>query len=649
MNMAGTYYNFKKGLASKPSLLTLEEISAFPTNENEDFYVSIYKYNKEHKNQAELTGSVAGIKDVTTDVLVWDFDSVDVEKARLDTVALAHRLVDKYKVSPDQIRCYWSGNKGYHLILPLGKDVSPEQFKQATSLLAEGLETFDTTVSDPQRILRLEYTKHPKSGLFKIPLHISDIEEMNSEAIMEKAITSEGIFDNFDMNPVSLPDSLFTIKEKKKLESPTDLKDFDYSNPPKGWKPYKWAIAQGWFDSGERHNALMVLAATCRGLGYPRDLTYYTCKNALKQQAKRTGEAEFDKTELYNNIIKESVFSDRWEGGQYSPDTNPWLKRYCERMGFDTSDRKDKPVVDLDSLITQFIDYSTNFEQNIIRTGIKEIDDNVILSTSTLNGLLGQPGSGKTTIAVEILKNASMNGVPSMFFSLDMGPPLIFSKLVQKESGVNFKDALKMYREDKEQREKISKLIKAKYKNIGFNFRCGITVADLKLTILEQIETTGIKPKLVVVDYLENIAGPFENATANIGMITNQLKDLATEMEVCVLLLLQTQKHSTPDISDPLLSMKQIKGSSAIEQNCSTVLTLWREGYNPNYIHYDNYISFALVKSRFGPLWKGDFHWEPIKGTVSSLTEEQRVDFDEFKKRKSEQRAADSQERRTWQ
>lgn len=644
-----SYFNVKLGLSSKGKLLTLDQISKLNVPENQDAYISIFKYNAEQKKRIDATGSVSGIKDVTTDILVWDFDSSEnPENARLDTLTLAQRLVDKYNVDPDSIHCYYSGAKGMHVVLPINKEVTPEQFKKVTSELAKDLNTFDPVVSDPARVIRMEYTKHPKTGLFKIPLHIAEVDEMNIEQI--KVLAKKQREDvSFNETPVSLPEILFKVEEKRpsviSLLSSAD----DYKNPPKGWKQYKWAIAQGYFESGERHSALMVLAATCRALGYDKEQTYYLCKSALKKQARRTGKEEFQKEELWTNIIEESVFSDRWEGGQYSPENNPWLKRYCERMGFDSNlEKNESPIIELDTLINQFVDYSTNFEQNLIKTGITGLDENLILSTSTLNGLLGQPGSGKTTVAIEILKNASMSGIPSMFFSLDMGPPLVFSKLVQKESGVGFKSALQIFREQKDNREKISEIIKIKYKNVGFNFRCGLTVADMKTAIVEQTERTGIKPKLVVIDYLENIAGPYSDPTANAGMITNQLKDMATEMEVCIILLLQTQKHSTPDISDPLLSMKQIKGSSAIEQNCSVVLTLWREGYNPDFVNDDKYISFALVKNRFGSLWKGDFGWEPVKGQIRSLGEEEKDEFEEFKRRKKDKKVAELKEKNDW-
>ena len=640
------YYNFKEGLNSKGKLLTLDQIQKFKTDPNKDYYISIYKYNEDHKKKAEEKGSISGIKNVTTDILVWDFDSANnPEQARADTVKLGQKLVAEYNVDPDCIQCYYSGSKGFHVVVYLGKEINPDQFKKATTDIAKDLTTFDAVVSDPNRVIRMEYTKHPKTGLYKIPLHIAEVDEMNIDDIKEMAKTSREEVE-FSAAPVALPEVLFKTQEKKK-EPVMDIEE--NTKAPKGWRDYKWAIAQGNFESGERHQALMVLAATCRALGYDKEQTYYMCKSALKKQARRTGQDEFPKEELWENIIEESVFSDRWEGGQYSPKTNPWLKKYCEKMGFNEEEREEAPCVDLDTLTNQFSDYATNFEQNIIKTGITELDQNVMFSTSTLNGLLGQPGSGKTTMALNFLLNTSLNGVPSVFLSLDMGAPIVYAKLVQKATGLSFKKALELYRENPTKAKEISEVIKKEYKNVGFNFKSGLTVGDIKNIIQKQSEATGTRPRLLVIDYLECLAGPYSDATANAALIANQLKDLANEEELSILLLLQTQKHSTPDVSDPLLSMKQIKGSSVLEQACSTVLTLWREGYNPNFIDDDKYISFAVVKNRFGSLWRGDFSWEPIRGIIRSLSEEERDEFESFKERKRQDRANQARERSEWE
>jgi hypothetical protein len=63
-------------------------------------------------------------------------------------------------------------------------------------------------------------------------------------------------------------------------------------------------------------------------------------------------------------------------------------------------------------------------------------------------------------------------------------------------------------------------------------------------------------------------------------------------------------------------------------------MTLWREGYNPDHVADDKYISFAIVKNRFGPMWKTNMYWEPIRGQIRSLTEEEKEDLEKFKKRK---------------
>lgn len=639
------YFNFKKDLKDKAQLLTLDQISKITVDG--PAYMSIYSYTDKHKEQFEKTGSLAGMKDLTSDVLVWDFDSTNPELARLDTVELANRLVSK-GVDPDSINCYWSGHKGLHVVLPLDRSVTPSEFKKATAELAKGLNTFDTVVSDPNRILRLEHSRHEKSGLYKVPLALYEVDEMNVDQIRELAKAPREDFVAPEARPVSLPAYLFATKEKEKKEVSMNAEKFDPKTTPRGWKDYKWALAMGHFEAGERHQALMVVAATCRGLGYDRTTTYHICKAAIEKQADRTGEDKFQKEELYTNIIEGSVFSDTWQGGQYSPDTNPWLKKYCERMGFNANDKEEQSVVNLDDLVTQFTSYSINFEHNVIKTGIADLDEHIIFSTSTLNGILGNPGSGKTTVAIEYLRNASANGVPSMFFSLDMGPPLVFSKLVGKETGKGFKDILKLFREEPKKAQEVAAIIKEKYKNVGMTFKCGVTVADIRNNIVQQAEKTGVKPKLIVVDYLENIAGPYSDANANAGMITNQLKDMATELEVCVILLLQTQKHSTPDVSDPLLSMKQIKGASAIEQNCSVVLTLWREGYSPDTTNDDSYISFALVKNRFGSLGRWDYHWDPIKGIIRGMTDEEWDHFEKFKNKKRQKKASEALEKAEW-
>lgn len=643
------YVRLTKGTKDKGVLIKPSEVDTHPYwKTKKDLYTSIHYYNNNHFVQFLKTGTVSGITDVKTDKLVFDFDCInDLEKAREDAMILIQRLIDKFEITPKHLEIFFSGQKGFTIVTHLTKLYAPDQIAHlAINILGKDLQTLDKSLYNASRILRLPNTRHPKSGLFKIYLTFEEFGNMSIDEIKEKAITTSERKDAEEA--IQIPDNIWesvSISEKPKE---VVIQEVDLSKKPSQWKNCKWSIAQGNFKNGERHTALMVLASTCRGLGFTKDMTYDICKGALRRSIEKHGQGTTDKSDLYKNIIEDSVFTDSWEGGQYTCKKPGWLQDYCNTLGEHSCkdrDIEDKPFVKFDEMFEDFFKFAQDFEKNIIRTGIRTLDDNLILSTSTLNGILGQPGAGKTTMAMNFLKHSSKNGIPSAFFSLDMGKPIVTAKILQQKSGMTFKEASEFVKNQPEEARLLCKqILEEDYANVNFNFKAGLNVNDMKLMVKQHEESLGKKVKLVVVDYLECLAGPYSEAVANTGFIANQLKDFANEMEVCLVLLLQTQKHSTPEISDPLLTMKGVKGASVIEQACTTITTLWREGYSPKFVEDDKYISFAVVKNRFGSLWTGDFSWEPLRGEIFELTEEQKDEFEEFKKRKRENKIKEIQE-----
>lgn len=623
------YVRLCRGFQDKGILIPESEVFD-RIDDKHDWYQSAFEYSQDQYEKIKEAGSVRGIDDVTTDKIFWDFDSKENPELALEDARKLVQSLDTYE-DPE---IYFSGSKGFHVIVQTNKSLNPEQVAHVAQSLAGNLKTLDLVVYNASRILRVPGTRHQKTGLFKFPLTKDELLTWDLGKIKNKAVSLDNANGSYDRATITLTEQQVSIPKKKQNEIKV-MDKIDLSNKPTHWKPYKWALAQGYFESGERHNALMVIAATCRGLGYDKETTYYICKSALKKQAARTGSDEFPKEELYKNIIEDSIFSDNWEGGQYSPKNNVWLAKYCERMGIKVEDEVDDfkcvGIMDMESV---FADYAKNFEQNIVKTGIKGIDDNVLFLASTHNGVLGAPGAGKTAFSLEYLKNTSKAGIPSVFLSLDMGLPQIFAKLGQKAKGMDFKQIMRLYKDEPEKARRLTNEIFEEYRNVNFNFKAGLSVGDIKKIIKNEEDRTGQKVKLLITDYLECLAGPFSDATANTGFICQQLKDLANELQLCSVLLLQTQKHSTGEIADPLLSMRQIKGSSVIEQSCSTVLTLWREGYSPDTVNDDKYISFALVKNRFGSLWRDDFGWHGKTGDISELTEEQHGELAAFKERK---------------
>lgn len=640
--MTNEYIRVTRGLADKGVLVSPTELHNIVTDTEKDYYASLYYYTPKHYELFKKSGSIRGITDVHTDTIVFDFDSkTDLDQTKLDALTAIDRL-KKFGVKESDVELYFSGNKGFTINVRLNKKITPDEARKiALDKIAGDLKTTDTSVYDASQIIRVPGTKHPKSGLYKVPLKIPQLRELSIEDIREYASSLDHVTEEFEWTVAEPKPEFFAVE--KKLERPKMDVELDLTKKPPQWKNCKWSLLQGNFDEGQRHNALMVIAATCRGLGYDKQTTYYMCKSALKKQSERTGQDEFPKEELWKNIIEQSVFTDNWEGGQYSCSKDGWLKDYCNRLGNHKCQDKDEdepPCVRLEDITAEFNDYAKNFEQNVIKTGIKQLDENVTLCTSTLAGLLGQPGAGKTSMAINYLRNTSAADIPSVFLSLDMGKPIVYAKLVQKITGHSFKAVLDLFKNDPREAARIAEVLKDEYRNVGFNFKSGVTVQDIRTIVQEHEQTLGKKVKLLVIDYLECLAGPYADQTANTGFLANQLKDLSNDLGVCTLLLLQTQKHSTPDISDPLLSLKGVKGSSLIEQSCSTILTLWRDGYNPKHVQDDKYISFAIVKNRFGSLWSGDFSWNGLRGDIRELSEEEQDNLAEFRERKRQEKAA---------
>lgn len=960
-----------KTLANKGKLFTPEEFAEFITTKKDvDFYYSTFYYNDKHKESFDKTGSVAGITDVTGDTLYFDFDNNDFEKVRSETKELISRF-KKDNITKDNYKVLFSGKKGTHVQLKLDREYNPVQLQHlALNYYGKGLTSLDPRIYNPSRVLRLPYSKHQDTGVYKQELSQAQLDNATVEEIQTK-FKNECNIENTELKPIKINDANLP---KEKIKS--DKKLTEMGEKPRHWLSYKWSILNAdKMVAGERDHAAVIIAATCRGLGYNREITSSFLTYFDERYATVTNQ-EPDIEKMEQKL--DSVFKDGWNGGTYTYKNDPWIRDYCKRIGI-TDIKEESKTKKVSDLLKDFESFSMDFENNILRTGIKTIDDNILFLSGTHNGILGQPGchakdtgilmydgtvklvqdikvgdllmgpdsqsrkvlelcrgkdkmveispnkgpkfiindhhilnlkpsigtnnkafecnlnikfndyvnkttkvvknryklnrvavefnekellinpyilgiwlgdgttnlphvtsmdkevidelvkygksigdvvsildtkskaktitfkgnnfrkllreinvlneknipqlylnsskfqrfeilaglidsdgtldnnktgfkfvnknknladgvvylarslgfmanvslktqycvykgqrkygdyyvvhisgdtsliptkilrkksklrkqikdhlvtgftykylgeddyygfslnkdhlyltedfmvhhnSAKTTILLRWLENLSKQNIASMFYSLDMAEEAIYAKLVQFVTGFDFDKAVKLRKTSPIEFKKVSEQINEMFKHVEFNFTSGTSVEDIKKHILDYEQASSAKIKFLGIDYLECLQGPYTDSTANTGFISQQLKDLARELKLCSVILLQTQKHGG-EVSEPLLSMKRIKGSSAIEQSASVVLTLWREGYDPRYQDDDQFISFAAVKNRFGKLWSGDFFWEGAKGQITSLSEEQRGWLKKLRELKKQDKAAEQKD-----
>lgn len=620
MNMSKFIY-VKQGLNSFGEFVELNEWNKDFTSED-DYYSSTYYYGNDGVAYFKKNGKIKGFKNVKTESIWFDFDhESNLELAKNDVKVLIARLKNA-GIDESAIDIYFSGSKGFTVQFRTNKTLNRTQVEHlAIDVFGQGLETLDTTMYDESQIFRVPNTKHPKTGLYKVQLSLEQL-ELSIDDIKKYAKTTKPLKDKEISN---LKEELLKIPEKPKPASNVAL-NFDLSKRPLHWKDYKWALLNAhMLKENERHSALMVIAATCKGLGYDQTLTQAMCLTFDEKFQKLTGKPA---VEDLDNVI-ESIFADDWNGGQYSFKNNKWLQEYCNRVGVNTKDANDE-IVGIYDIKDEFVHFVDHIDENTILTGINKLDKEVPITVGMNLGIVGAASSGKTALALEILKNTSKKGVISVFVSLDMHRKRLFEKLLYKVSGFPREELYKKVRN--REMDSIYEKVKEDYGNVWFFDRSSATVENVREYIKEVEEKTGQKVKLVMIDYFERVNSERSDETAASKDIAGKLQDLVNDLDIAMITLVQPNKFSLASGPDqPITNYTAIKGSSFLYQSFRAIISIWRPFFTPETKNEDKYLQMGILKNDLGELGILDFKWNGKRGEITEFaSDEDREHFNDL-------------------
>lgn len=633
------------------------QLKNYENPDYEDTYASLSYYDNSHALQFYKSKSVQGITGLKTDKVWFDLDlKEDLEACRQATIKLIKRIEAK-GFTEDSLEIYFSGQKGFHVIMNLESEIPTVKVKDIAIKFGEGIEGFDLKVYDEARIFRLPFTKHAKTGLYKTPLTLAELESMSIEEIKTKASspTKSPPLRTFKKR-VSIPEELLVETEVKRdavvnmLQVRPDDKllfsALDFTRKPKEWKSdAKWALSQGRFGIGDRHHVMMILAATCKAMLYNEHQTRGMLEAANVKHCEITGNKI--QTDEIDKAIK-SVFSDTWKGGQYSKNNDAWLEKYCLDHSLD-DDREELNPINISDIRDSFKHYVVNIDENTIKTGIRLLDEAVPITIGMNLGILGAASSGKTAIALEILKHTSMNGVVSVIASLDMHRNRLFEKLLYKVSADVYGSPLT--REElygifkKNEEEKLMAELKRQYENVYFYDRSRPSVEDISKFAKNVEKQTGKKVKLILIDYFERIGSDISDPTASSLRVANELQDLVNDLNVAVITLVQPNKFSLGGGPDtPLMSYTSIKGSSFLYQAFRSIVSIWRPFFTPGTKQDDKFLEMAILKNDLGELDKFKFNWDGKTGSITEMSPDDELLYADAveRKRASAQADADS-------
>lgn len=634
------YVRVTKTVTDKGVLVRPEEVDQTVTDRDADWYVSAFTYSDDALDYWNNNDrSIKGYKgEAYTRALYWDLDSKgDFEKVRAAGTKLIKKL-KKIGFNEDCIEVFFSGNKGVHIYAHTKDKFTPEETSAICYNIAISAgvpsEILDTSVYNVNRIFRITNTRHQESKLFKIPLDISEFEALPEDKIRWKAQKMR----DYDFQPDSieiktkLEEYLSKLKVVKDADviplNPDQLSKIDFTSCPSDMRKCIWALEQGNYGPGERHNATIRLAAYYKSKGHDYEYATHMIYESLeKRRALFPDVKPFNDAEVERDL--QEIYSDKWEGGAFTCKKDEYLRSKCDHGEGPCALKKvtyTTRVVGVEQLIRAYVEFGLTSKGDYPKTGLEWLDEKMRLRPKDYSILNGANGSGKTSLVVAFIEHFNKQKYRHIFFSLDMADTSLFEKLGSRYTQYDQRQIERAFSADENHRnEKIMKevmdAIREKLPYTLFDFTSSAQIDYIEQAVLDAEEVYGEKIKICMIDYAGRIPGEHPNQYANATANANSINDVCKRLNAHFMVLSQVARENG-DHTDPLRTSRVSKDSGAWEENASIIINCWRP-FGNGLEGQDAYMNIYIAKNRTGTLGEHVFGWEGKRGDVFELTDKQ--------------------------
>ena len=256
-----------------------------------------------------------------------------------------------------------------------------------------------------------------------------------------------------------------------------------------------------------------------------------------------------------------------------------------------------------------------------VPTGFKGIDNKLSgLQKSDLIILAARPSVGRTSLALDIARNAAMrHGVPVGIFSLEMSSQQLVDRMLASESKV---DAWKLRTGKLTAEEDFGRISEALAElskaPIFIDDQPGNNILKMRSVARRLKSEKGLG--LIIVDYLQ-LMSPTQsknndNLVQQVTEISRSLKSLARELDVPVLALSQLSRAVESRGGKPRLS--DLRDSGSIEQDADVVMFIHRDK-NEDGGGKENVTEILIEKHRNGPTGRVELYFDAEKSSFKSI------------------------------
>ena len=264
-------------------------------------------------------------------------------------------------------------------------------------------------------------------------------------------------------------------------------------------------------------------------------------------------------------------------------------------------------------------------------TGLLDLDKMVTLERGELIGIAARPSVGKTWMGVWLANYiARKYQQPVVFFSAEMSGVRLTQRFEALESRINLKQIIRRQIPHhclEDYTQAVGKLAEIIGSTILINDTPGGSLTPVKMrseltkVLLRARTKNNPNPQLglVVLDYIQKLGNRAAgNRAQEIGAITGALCDIAKDFNVPVIALMQINRESEKQ-SNKRPSMSQIKDSGDIEQDCDTIMTLYRDELYHQDTCEQGIMEISVVKNRNGETGFAKVLFDPSCGRFNNL------------------------------
>lgn len=230
---------------------------------NTAIFKTAYTYNIKDQDKAFLYGD-----------MYFDFDDESLALTKEDVIKAIEYLEKVFFVPKSYVNIYFSGNKGFHLLV--GAEVLGVVPSKTLNLTYKAIarqirnytknNTIDMRVYDKKRLFRIENSIHEKTGLYKVQISYEELLNLDSVS-MTKIASSSRRYPNKEIKYIEEANKMYKFYEEEAIKENNNLQNIKSSGTMNYRPPCIEDILKNGSDSGKRNNTLAVLVSFYKATG----------------------------------------------------------------------------------------------------------------------------------------------------------------------------------------------------------------------------------------------------------------------------------------------------------------------------------------------------------------------------------------------